>query len=141
MVLRYLNSGRSGGPANRRADIAIPRAKLQAWLKSYHIQNGVQSNESNTKVVKTFAKGPKHREDTQSGEVSWDGQIVASLLSSHSFYDLSYRRQTKPPKHKQSLGRNNLHPEPGTDSGWWEESDTHVYVCVSLTCVDARMSA
>ena len=62
---------------------------------------------------------------------------MALLLSSHRFYDLSYRSSDKPPKHKQSLGRNNpenLHPQRETDSGWWEESDTCLYMCWPDVC-------
>lgn len=70
---------------------------------------------------------------------------MALLLNSHRFYDLSYRWQTTPPTPKtqtvfETTLKTFIHGVEWT-LGWWDESDTHVYVCIGLTCVDARTNA
>lgn len=139
----------SGDPTNLKSPDA--RAMTPAWLKSYHIQNGVQSCENNTKVVKTSLKRAEvwRRQTHRESETGWwnelGGQTVALLLNSHRFYDLSYRRRTTPPTPKtqtvfETTLKTFIHGVEWT-LGWWDESDTHVYVCIGLTCVDARTNA
>ena len=133
----------------------IPWALPLEGLKSYHIQDGVQSCENNTGVVKTSVKGPKHREDTHTHThtVEWSRVLkwaerpnsgIAVELSQVLWSQLPQADKT--PKTQTvflvETTLKNLHPQHDTDSGWWWGGiwSTCLCMCFCLTCADACLN-